>query len=267
MSSTGWRSAKDLPHDRRAADRPSCLDRRIQRATAAQGVGASDPRDRVDSTAAFLRVLGLYSYVRIFKWQAREFVAPFGNVQPAAGGTRRAKARYLVELAIDAHLVQPPRGGDEIAVVLLALTQRMPAARTRRYRASTSVTRGPALEGTLAAQTDRVVVVGQRLDTLILAGEPKSSLYSSCIRLHCYLSRAGDQLAVEQVLECLRYEVRADICAVFLLISPASGKGASSPIAPTMGMSFSAQARTAGRWGSTKAAVDFAGPGPRLLSD
>jgi thiopeptide-type bacteriocin biosynthesis protein len=58
----------------------------------------------------------------------------------------------------------------------------------------------------LAARTDRVVAIGQRLDTLIMAGElaqPKSSLYSSYIHLHCNRLLSGDRLAEEQVLGLL----------------------------------------------------------------
>jgi thiopeptide-type bacteriocin biosynthesis protein len=65
---------------------------------------------------------------------------------------------------------------------------------------------GDALVRALAARTDRVVAIGQRLDTLIMAGElaqPKSSLYSSYIHLHCNRLLSGDRLAEEQVLGLL----------------------------------------------------------------
>jgi hypothetical protein len=58
----------------------------------------------------------------------------------------------------------------------------------------------------LAARTERVVEIGQRLDALIFAGElaqPKSRLYSSYVHLHCNRLLAGDRLAEEQVLGLL----------------------------------------------------------------
>jgi thiopeptide-type bacteriocin biosynthesis protein len=65
---------------------------------------------------------------------------------------------------------------------------------------------GDALARALAARTDRVVAIGQRLDTLIVSGElvqPKSRLYSSYVHLHCNRLLAGDRLAEEQVLGLL----------------------------------------------------------------
>ena len=58
----------------------------------------------------------------------------------------------------------------------------------------------------LATRTDRVIVIGQQLDTLIDAGElaqPKTRLYSSYVHLHCNRLLAADRLAEEQVLGLL----------------------------------------------------------------
>jgi thiopeptide-type bacteriocin biosynthesis protein len=65
---------------------------------------------------------------------------------------------------------------------------------------------GDALVRVLAARTDRVIAIGRRLDTLIVAGElaqPKRRLYSSYVHLHCNRLLAGDRLAEEQVLGLL----------------------------------------------------------------
>jgi len=65
---------------------------------------------------------------------------------------------------------------------------------------------GDALARALAARTDRVIEIGQRLDTLIVAGElaqPKRRLYSSYVHLHCNRLLAGDRSGEEQVLGLL----------------------------------------------------------------
>jgi thiopeptide-type bacteriocin biosynthesis protein len=65
---------------------------------------------------------------------------------------------------------------------------------------------GDALARVLAERTDRIFAIGQRLDSLIAAGElaqPKSRLYSSYVHLHCNRLLAGDRLAEEQVLGLL----------------------------------------------------------------